>query len=84
MLTKQQVTKARDNHEDIIMTISEECDTCGYKVFWQPLIVKIPEWFAMCINCSEKNVDPNKYGKEKWTFEIYVIGKWFMFESKHS
>ena len=78
MITKEQLKEAWENWTSIAVEVHEFCDMCNNGNYGDILIVKMPECFTFCIDCSEKFKDENTYTGIDWWRGVYQIWKWFL------
>lgn len=77
-MKKEDVIKARENKEDLLMEVDEHCIMCWRKKDWDYAIVKIPEWVLFCMDCWEEHYDENVYTGIDWGRAVYRIWFWFV------
>lgn len=79
-MKKEDVIKARENNEDLLIEIDEHCIMCWTKKEWEYSIVKIPEWILFCLDCADNHNDENEYSWIDWWRWVYRIWFWFVEE----
>lgn len=77
-MKKEDVIKARENKEDLLMEVDEHCIMCWRKKEWEYAIVKIPEWVLFCLDCGEEHNDENVYTGIDWGRGVYRVWFWFV------
>lgn len=78
MITKEQLKEAWENWTSIAVEVHEFCYMCNNGNYGDILIVKMPECFTFCIDCSEKFKDETTYTGIDWGWSVYQIWKWFI------
>lgn len=77
-MKKEDVQKALDNGEDIVMELDEHCIICWCRVEWDYCIVKIPEWVLFCLPYWHKHKDDKVYSWVDWWWGVYRVWFWFV------